>query len=66
MEKYYISLSKYEEINIAGGLKNVWELLGFLFQCEYNGFEANNFAPSVMPYLSSTYKCNFLGADNKQ
>lgn len=41
---------KYEEINIAGGLKNVWELLGFLFQCEYNGFEANNFAPSVMPY----------------
>ena len=48
MEKYYISLSKYEEINIAGGLKNVWELLGFLFQCEYNGFEANNFAPSVM------------------
>ena len=26
MEKYYISLSKYEEINIAGGLKNVWEL----------------------------------------
>ena len=35
MEKYYISLSKYEEINIAGGLKNVWELLGFLFQCEY-------------------------------
>ena len=50
MEKYYISLSKYEEINIAGGLKNVWELLGFLFQCEYNGFEANNFAPSVMPF----------------
>ena len=50
MEKYYISLSKYEEINIAGGLKNVWELLGFLFQCEYNGFKANNFAPSVMPY----------------
>ena len=45
-----IILSKYEEINIAGGLKNVWELLGFLFQCEYNGFEANNFAPSVMPY----------------
>lgn len=26
MKKYYISLSKYEEINIAGGLKNVWEL----------------------------------------
>lgn len=50
MKKYYISLSKYEEINIACGLKNVWELLGFLFQCEYNGFEANNFAPSVMPY----------------
>ena len=30
MEKYYISLSKYEEINIAGGLKNVWELLAFI------------------------------------
>ena len=26
----------------------------------------SNFAYNINAYLSSTYKCNFLGADNKQ
>lgn len=30
MEKYYISLSKYEEINIAGGLKMFGNYLAFI------------------------------------
>ena len=35
-------------------------LLGALF------FWGNSFAQISLSVLSSTYKCNFLGADNKQ
>ncbi len=53
MEKYIIELSGSEQEIISGGKRlpgNIWELLGFLWQSQYNGFEANDFAPAVMPY----------------
>ena len=53
MEKYIIELSRSEQEITSGGTRlpgNIWELLGFLWQSQYNGFEANDFAPAVMPY----------------
>lgn len=50
MEKYYVELSESEQMEVSGGIKNIWELFGFLWQSEYNMMEANNFAPAVMPY----------------
>ena len=41
MEKYYISLSKYEEINIAGGLKNVWKPEDYLFNSKIKDISDN-------------------------
>ena len=42
----------FEEVsNVSGGVfQNIWEFIGFAWQMEYRGFEANNFAPAVMPY----------------
>ena len=50
MEKYYVELSESEQIEVSGGIKNIWEFLGFIWQGHYNMLEANGFAPSVMPY----------------
>ena len=39
---------------------------GFLLALFAIGVFANIFAQDTLSFLSSTYKCNFLGADNKQ
>ena len=46
----------YPEINIP---RTEWAIRAFLYYDE---------VAAIVPYkyLSSTYKCNFLGADNKQ
>ena len=38
----------------------------FVYLCEYYRKRDLKKLASLLYYLSSTYKCNFLGADNKQ
>jgi hypothetical protein len=49
---FYIELSKEEKKHSFGGVEidNVWEFIGFAWQNQYNGYEANNFTAPVMPY----------------
>ena len=43
---FYIEFSKEEKKHSFGGVEidNVWEFIGFAWQNQYNGYEANNLA----------------------
>ena len=60
----YISNNAYSGLNsLRGGLKHsYWSGSSLL---DTTTFQSESGKPSCN-YLSSTYKCNFLGADNKQ
>ena len=62
--RYYPILCAYATRFVE--LKDVEEIVQDVMLWLWENRETQTFETSLSQYLSSTYKCNFLGADNKQ